>query len=235
MATSGSTDFTLNRDEIIKEAFSTIEIGVEGEALDPEEIVIGARNLNIVLKAMQGRGMGLWLRDTKSITLVAAQSLYTLGATGNVSMVRPLRILECNRKDSTGSETSMTPMSIEEYEGLPNKSQSGVPVNYHYNPTLSNGSLYLWLVPSTAEAAEYTVEIVFRTEIEDMDVAADNLDMPTEFMDAVILALAYRLAPKYGYPINERYLLRKDAKEALDDALAFDQEQESLFIQPDFR
>ena len=74
MATSGSTNWQLNRDEAIKEALSVVEVGVQGEDLDPSDIQGAVPAFNAMIKAFQVRGMGLWLRDTASITLVASQA-----------------------------------------------------------------------------------------------------------------------------------------------------------------
>ena len=236
MSTSGSTDWELNRDEVITEALSILEVGVQGEDLDPSDIKSAVPAFNAMIKAFQARGMGLWLRDNLSITLVVDQHTYTLGPTGDVTTVRPLRILRCDRKNiSTNNETSMTQLSLDEYNELPNKHQEGTPVDFFYEPTLSNGTLYLWPQPTSTDVITYTVELVVRTEVEDMDLPTDDLDFPSWFTEAIILNLAYRLAPRHGYPINERYLLRKDADDALEDALAYDQDTTSVFIQPDTR
>lgn len=234
MATSGSVDFTLTRDELIRSAFEDIGVAIEGEDLQPEDIKVAQVSLNIMIKSWQGYGLNLWVRREKSITLIAAQSAYTLGATGNVVMNRPLRILECNRVlISDNTSTTVNPLSLNEYDNLPNKTQEGTPVNYFYDPTLTNGSLKLWLVPGTTEASLYTIDIVYQSPIEDMDTSINNFEFPQEWLEALSLGLAYRLSGKYALSYRERTLLRKDAAEALELVQSFDVEPTSLFFQPD--
>ena len=234
MATSGSVDFTLTRDELIRAAFEDVGVAIEGEDLQPEDIKVAQIALNAIIKAWQAYGLNLWVRRSESITLVDAQGTYTLGATGDVVMKRPLRILDCNRVTiSDNTSVTINPLSLNEYENLPNKTQEGVPVNYFYDPTLTNGSLKLWLVPGSTEASLYTVDIIYQSPIEDMDSSIDNFEFPQEWLEALTLRLAYRISGKYALGYRERMALRRDAQEALDLVLSFDIEPTSLYFQPD--
>lgn len=309
MATSNSVNFSLARNELIREAYSLIGIAVDGEPLESDDIDKAARKLNIMLKAWMAYGIKLWKRNSQSLTLVAGQNSYTFGEkahgtatdisvssrivdsnanflhdnisvgdmaysfafgsaiartatvtaivsnsridlsnnifelTGqpyiitdaDVPMTRPLRILECNRKDSSGNETTINPLTLNEFDNLPNKTSQGTPVNYFYDPTIKNGTFYLWQTPDAATVAEYTIEIVYNAPIEDMDNLDDELDFPQEWYEAVIYGLAYRLAPENGLAQSERLMLKQDAIEALDLARDYDAEDGSLYIQPEVR
>lgn len=51
MATSGSVDFSLNRNEIITRAFKKIGILSEGETLTEEQVSDASEDLNLMIKA----------------------------------------------------------------------------------------------------------------------------------------------------------------------------------------
>ena len=235
MTTSGSVDFSMNRNEIILDAAEEIGIAIDGEALDPSVIGVATRVLNRMVKAWMAHGLQLWKRDSKVITLTAATSTYTLGASGTVaSSVRPLRILECDRVDSSSSSVSITKLSLNEYEALPNKTTAGVPNSYFYDPTLTNGTLKLWPVPDATAAAEYTVSITYQAPIEDLDSAGDDVDFPVEWLEAIVYGLARRLARKYGsLNVYELSDLKKQAQESLDLALSWDVEDTSIYFERD--
>ena len=250
MATSNSSTFTLNRDELIRDAFEKVGVAVSGEPLAPDDINKAVPTLNMMLKALQQYGIQIWKRKTVTITFVASQASYTLGqkaagtattdtasklvdsgakfssdakvvvgdtaknlddstsgavtavdsdtslsfatdlfpdgdeayeiTSGDVSTPRPLHILEANRKDSDGNTTTMNPLTRNEYENLPNKTQTGTPIQYHYNPELDNGRLFVWLVPDAQAVTDFTMEIVTRATVEDMDSATDDFDFPSE-------------------------------------------------------
>ena len=237
MPTSGSTDFTLNRNDAIRMAFEEIGVAIEGENLEAEDTAVANRVLNLMLKAWMAHGLHLWQRDTQSIPLGTGQFKYTLGMTGaDVTMIRPQRILEMNRKTtSDGNEVKMTAISRNEYEFLPNKTTQGTPVQYNYNPTLGSGELYLWPAPDSSASSNLTIEIVYETVVEDMDQGVDNFDFPVEWLEAVTLGLAYRLSGRYSLPIQERRQIRSDMREALALVKGYDTEQESIFISPESR
>jgi len=297
-----STNYSINRDELIADAFAEIGVGVEGEDLDPSDISFAARRLNSMIKHWMVHGFRMWKRQRHPITLVANQSSYTIGqkasgittsttanklvdtsadfitdatvgdtvlnetdststtisaidsktqlsvssdiftsgesysiTTADESLPRPDRILECNRIYN-GNEVPMTPMSLQEYNNLPNKSQTGTPINYFYDPELTNGRLYLWLTPGTSEATDFTVEIVAVTQVTDMDNSTDLFDFPQEWYEPLLLNLAYKLSGPYGgLSIGEKRVLKRDAQQVLDDAIDYDQDQTSVFIQPETR
>jgi len=177
---------------------------------------------------------------TSTKTLAMTADIFTVGSeayeitSADVSAPRPLKILECNRKGSAGDEIRMTEMTRNEYENLPNKTASGPPINYHYDPTLNNGTFYVWQSPDTAAVSDWTIELVFHAPIEDMDAGTDDIDCPPENQEAVVINLAYRLSGRFGgLTASEKQILRADAKEALDLAEGYDQEDGTVQFVPE--
>ena len=235
MATSGSVNFSMNRNEIIQDAAEEIGIAIDGEALDPSFIGVANRVLNRMVKAWMAHGLHLWKRDSISITLVASTNTYTLGTGGSVaSSTRPLRIIECDRKDSNNVTVGLTKMSLSEYEDLTSKNSNGTPVNYFYDPTLTTGTLKVWPTPDATVAAEYTLEVIYQSPIEDFDNSTDDPDFPQEWLEALVYGLARRLARKYGslepYEMED---LKEQARESLELALSWDVEDDSIYFEPD--
>ena len=146
-----------------------------------------------------------------------------------------MRIIDVSRKDSSGNETSINKLSLEEYEALPNKSTQGTPVSFYYEPKRLVGALYLWNAPNSDFATNHTVEIVYQAPMEDMDVGTEDVDFPNEWYDALILNLAVRLAPRYGMDRKEQELLQTQANMALATATMFDTEDGSIYLQPDYK
>jgi len=235
MSRSGSYDFTLTRDELIQAALRLLGVGHRGESVPASEIEDASQALNIMLKAWQADGLQLWKREEKSITLTASKRVYTLGPTGDIVMQRPLRLLEAVRRDTSNIDVPLTKLSKNEYYGLSDKFSEGTPVSYHYDPQLDNGDLYLWQVPSTTTAAEYTIEIVYHLPFEDMDSATNNFDCPVEWLQAIKFGLALDLAPEYGIDLPYQYRLQKQFDKSYEKALSWDVEDTSIYFQPDWQ
>lgn len=234
MASSGSVDYNINANDLIKSSLRIIGVGVTGETPSSEEMADARETLNIMLKAYTAHGLHLWKRDTQSITLTSGKHKYTLGPSGDITMTRPTRVIHVSRRDSSNRDVPMTHLTIDEYWELPTKSTSdGTPVSFFYDPTLTNGTLYIWPEPDSNAASEYTLEMVFQTPIEDIDAGTNDFDVPQEWYEPLRYNLAYRLGQEYGAPIPFLDRLRRDALGMLDLVLSWDQESGSLFLEPD--
>lgn len=178
-------------------------------------------------------GTSTTVSGVTSITQLAlATDIFTSGESyeltnADVSAPRPQIIVDCNRKNSTGNEVKMNPLTRRGYEDLPNKTSPGPPISFHYDPSLTNGTMYIWQAPDAAAVAEWSVEVVSQQPIEDIDAATDEFDVPAENYEALIIGLAYRLSWRFGgLTASERRDLKADAKDAMELAEGYEQNQD---------
>jgi hypothetical protein len=230
VSTSGVSTFSLNANQIIEKAFNRIGVGTEGEALTARYYQDGLLSLNLLIKAL-GAADHLWIRTERSVTLVAGQAAYTLTP-------KPLRVLSVRRRATYGSDVTdipMSEMSRQEYYDQPIKTTSpSTPVSWHYEPGTSTGTLYVWPAPASSIIASHGLQVTYLRRMDDMVSANDDLDMPQEWLQAVIWNLADDLSTEY--PITDPYLAAKVTKKAADtlaQAKGFDNETASLFLQPE--
>ena len=66
MATSGSTDYSQTRDDIIKRALRLIGVLAQGETPTADQVTEAAAALNGLVKAWQADGMPLWAITQKN-------------------------------------------------------------------------------------------------------------------------------------------------------------------------
>lgn len=78
MATSGSSDFTLDRDELIKRSLDLIGVYDVTDTANADDITAAATHLNLIVKEMMAEGMDLPVRRIVTLFLTGATS-YTLG------------------------------------------------------------------------------------------------------------------------------------------------------------
>jgi len=79
MATSGSVDYTLNRNRIIASALRKLGALAQGETPTNEEYDEASENLNMMIKHWQTQGLKLWTRTEGVLIQAASQESYTLG------------------------------------------------------------------------------------------------------------------------------------------------------------
>lgn len=82
MATSGSTNFDLTRNEIINDALIHCGAIEEGETPSAAGSAFAARQLNRMVKAWEGSGLHLWKRKEVYLFLQASQGRYQVGNSG---------------------------------------------------------------------------------------------------------------------------------------------------------
>lgn len=235
MATSGSTNFSINRDDIIKRALRLIGVLPQGESPSTDQVTEASLALNGLVKAWQADGMPLWAIRTSSFTLTATSS-YTVGIGQTVSISKPLKVLQAwNRNTTSNVDVPMRILTKDEYNRLGNKTSTGNPIQLYYDPGIDTGTIYLFPVPDTTSIANQTIYFTHQRTFEDFDSSTDTPDFPQEWYDAVVYGLACRLAPEYGVAPTDRKLLWQEMTIIKNEAMSFGTEEGSLFFGVDFR
>ena len=151
-------------------------------------------------------------------------------------IVRPLRIAQREgavRRYSiaSGLETPIgPPIAREDYNLLSKKMQTGTINQVFYDPQLSTGYLYLWNPPTTVTNL---IKFTCHRPIQDFDSAADNPDLPQEWIDVIVWGLADALCPEYDVPAERADRITRRAEAYLDAVAGFDREAESILFQAD--
>ncbi len=145
---------------------------------------------------------------------------------------RPLRVTSFRRKTfNEDNEIPVESWSRSEYFNQVNKESQGSVVNAYYSPLLGNGRLYVW---QTASSVNDFVRFSFERNIEDFDITSNNPDFPIEWAETIIWNLAARLGFDYNAPPTKLQLITVNANAMLENLLGFDEEFESINLQPDF-
>ena len=230
MATSGTTSFTMNRDQIIAAALRLCGAFGAGDAIPPDDINNCAQALNILAKELAINGLPLWCVQDIPVPTVAGQATYDLsGITGTTL---PLRILDAYIRDSVGNDTSLQITSRYDYDTLGQKSQQSVANQVWYDPQLSGGILTLYDVPSDNT---YTVHVVIQRQVEDFNLATDNPDFPQEAFRLLKWCLADEIALDYQTPSDIRREINGKATGYRDKFFDSQQEQASIYFTPSER
>ena len=141
---------------------------------------------------------------------------------------RPLRIIDAYRRTDS-NDVPVEIISKTDYNELTPKDNQATVNQIYYTPELDAGILWVWQTTDTV-ADKIVMTVIL--PIEDFDSALDNPDFPVEWLEALYINLAYRLAPHFSIPIEERAILREEARLAKETATNYDSENVSIFIQP---
>jgi hypothetical protein len=110
MATSGSVDFSVSRDNILTDALIIVGAVGPDDTVPTTWTTHAARQLNKVVKALGAKRIGLWARKTGYILPVSATNSVSLGASGgHATLSYSQTTLD---DDHTGSDTTLELVSV---------------------------------------------------------------------------------------------------------------------------
>ena len=227
MATSGTSTFSATRDLIVKRSLRMVGAYTSTDLPRPEQMTDALDVLNIMLKAWQIEGFQ-WLRQFITITLVASQNDYELGPASTAPMDRPTHIFSATRKATSGNEIPLTAITRQDWMAIPNKTTEATPVQYYYDPTTINGTLYVWPTPPVG-----TTDVIVLDCDRQIDIMNDSLndyDFPPQWLECITYNLAARIAPEYGLPLSERQKLDEQAGGLLAKLSTDDRDIASIYF-----
>jgi len=112
MATSGSTDFSLNRDQIITAALRKLRVVDPANTADANDITTGAQMLNLMIKEWQLDGVSMWLNAECLLHLQKDSQSYSLGSSGDNFCLLSDAVKTTLTADVAASGTALTVDSI---------------------------------------------------------------------------------------------------------------------------
>lgn len=233
MATSGSYNFTATRDEIIRSALRKAAALGDWEEPTTDQVTEAAFLLNSVIKSYHQIGMPVWAHRVVEIPCVHFDSdgKVTLGVGETINTPKPLKISQCFL-EVDGGQRELWISDRQTFHSFSHNASLGTPTTVYYQPERATGELFVYQRPDTYHQTNASLLLHHQTTLQDVDVAADELDFPVEWILLMIYELACHIAPDYGVPIQERNLLELTRQRLKKESLDFDVEEGSLYIQP---
>ena len=233
MATSGTTTFesTFSIDDVITEAYERLgRFDYSGNDLKSAR-----RSLNIMFQEWANRGLHYWQVKNNSITLVNGQSEYTMfrstadGTSSATAVYGVDDVLEAVYRNSSSVDFPLTKINRSAYQGLSNKTQTGVPTQYYVQRFIDKVTITLYLTPGSSEAGNF-LNYYYVSRIQDAGNYTNEADVPYRFVPCMVSGLAYYLSQKFSpQRTQELKLLYEDE---LQRALEEDGSSSSSFITP---
>ena len=233
MATSGTTTFesTFSIDDIITEAYERIgRFDYSGNDLKSAR-----RSLNIMFQEWANRGLHYWQVKNNSITLVNGQSVYTMfrstsdGTSDATAVYGVDDVLEAVYRNSSSVDFPLTKINRSAYQGLSNKTQTGVPTQYYVQRFIDKITIALYLTPGASEAGNF-LNYYYVSRIQDAGSYTNEADVPYRFVPCMVAGLAYYLSQKINPQLTQqmKLLYEDELKRALEE----DGSASSSFITP---
>jgi hypothetical protein len=213
VASSGSTDFTLELIDAIEEAGE--RCGVEIRA--GHQVRTARRSLNLLLMEWANRGLNLWTLEKHEITLIPGVDTYVLPSD-------TVDLLETVLRTGTGTSQTdivLNRISASVYTTIPNKKSTSRPYQLWVDRQITP-RVVLWPVPDSS--APYTMVTWRLRRLQDAGTGLNTQDIPFRFLPALIAGLAYHMSMKFPEGLPRVSMLKQQYDEAW--MLASDEDRE---------
>lgn len=148
---------------------------------------------------------------------------------------KPLKIYEDNIRllqNVGGYELPLNLSAWTDYNLLPQKDTSGTPSQVFYSPKIDNTRLAIWPISSSVKNV-----LLFRMQspFDIFNVGTNTQDAPSEWIRPLAWALAAELGQAYGIRTDRQAYIDQKAAALYSDVLDWDQDNASIFIQPEYQ
>jgi hypothetical protein len=223
MATSGTTSFNLNIDEIIDEGYERCGLSTNAGY----DLKSARRSLDLLFAEWGNRGIHLWKVSLQEKSLVQGQAEYTVDS--NVSDVLEAYVSStvAASNNANTQDISLTKIDRSAYAALPNKLATGQPSQY-YVQRHTTPKIYLYQAPDLNTYNTLKYYVIKR--IEDSGAYTNDADVAYRFLPCMCAGLAYYLAMKKSPQLvqQNKLIYEDELKRALDE----DGQRASTFITP---
>jgi hypothetical protein len=219
MATSGTTDFTLQIDDIVEEAFERCGMRVT----NGYQLNSARRSLNLIFLDWANRGLNLWTIEQATYALSQGTNEITLAN----DTVNVLSAVIRDSSTSPSSDITIDRIGREEYLNIPDKTTQARPAQYYVQRA---NTFKVFLYPASS-ANTYTFVYYRIRRIQDAGVYTNTSDVNFRFLPCLVSGLSYQLALKYAPERVEalKAYYEEDFKRAADE----DRDTASLHLVPD--
>lgn len=188
MTISTTSVWEPTRDQTIRQALLATGLLHVSQQPSADLLAFGAECYCEGLEAIQARGIILQRLEMVSLSLTAGSATVSV-TTGTVDV--ELGVIVRSSASVGATDRMLDPMSLENYQAIPNKTTQGQPMKYYPSKSATGTTLYLWPVPTS----DWPTLIVPRIRPPaDLDTGAVTADCPKK----MILAMKYFLAQQFS-------------------------------------
>jgi len=223
MATSGTTAFNLNIDDIIQEGYQRCSVTTSSGY----DLKSARRSLDLLFAEWGNRGIHLWKVALHEATLVSGQAEYTVSSDVSDVLEAFVSSTAAAADNANTQDISLTKIDRSAYAALPNKLATGQPSQY-YVQRHKTPKIYLYQAPNLSTYTVLKYYVIKR--IEDAGAYTNDSDVVYRFLPCMCAGLAYYLAMKVAPQLvqQNKLIYEDELKRALDE----DGQRTSTYLSP---
>jgi len=223
MATSGTTAFNLNIDDIIQEGYQRCAV----TTTSGYDLRSARRSLDLLFAEWGNRGIHLWKVELNENALVSGQAEYSVQSDVSDVLEAFVSSTATASDNANTQDKSLTKIDRSAYAALPNKLATGQPSQY-YVERKTTPKIYLYQAPDLNTYTTLKYYVIKR--IEDAGAYTNDADVVYRFLPCMCAGIAYYLSMKVApQMVQQNKLIYEDElKRALDE----DGQRTSVYLSP---
>jgi hypothetical protein len=218
MATSGTTAFNLDLNQLVEEAFERCG----AELRTGYDLRTARRSLNLLTIEWSNRGINLWTVEESSFPMVQGTGTYNL-PTDTIDILD--FVIRTNDGSSNQQDISMSRIAEPTYANIPNKNTQGRPLQVYVNRQAEVPNITVWPLPNNAS---YTFVYWYLRRIQDAGNGVNTQDIPFRFLPCMVAGLAFYLSQKLPNALDRMQMLKMEYEEQWTLASTEDREKATL-------
>lgn len=222
MTTSGTTTFNLDFSEIAEEAWER----AGREMRSGYDLRTARRSMNLLTIEWQNRGLNMWTFEQGTQLLTPGTATYTLPADTIDLLDHVIR----TGSGTTQADLAISRISVSTYATIPNKTNTGRPIQLYVQRLRDAPQVTVWPVPDTTQP--YTLVYWRMRRIQDAGNGVETPDVQFRFLPCLVAGLAYYIAMKDPALIERVPMLKAAYDEQFDLAAGEDREKASIRFVP---
>jgi hypothetical protein len=222
MATSGTTAFNLDLNQLVEEAFERCG----AELRTGYDLRTARRSLNLLTIEWSNRGINLWTVEESSFPMVQGTGTYDL-PTDTIDILD--FVIRTNDGSSNQQDISMSRIAEPTYANIPNKNTQGRPLQVYVNRQAEVPNITVWPLPNNAS---YTFVYWYLRRIQDAGNGVNTQDIPFRFLPCMVAGLAFYLSQKLPNALDRMQMLKMEYEEQWTLASTEDREKATLRLTP---
>ena len=222
MSASGASNFDLQFDDMIAEAYERCGI----EVRDGYDMKTAIRSLNLMFAEWGNRGLNLWTIVQRQQVLTAGVYEYNLPS----DTINALSaVIRTNAGLATQQDITIDRISRAEWLHIPNKNTQSRPAQYYVQRSVPT-TVYLYPAPDSTQTWTFVYYAIRR--IENAGAYTNTADVVFRFLPALTAGLAFHLSVKKAP--DRVVLLKQLYEEEFARAATEDRDTASVFLVPTY-
>lgn len=180
---------------IVDDAFAAAGLAEDGQSTNPNDAAYALRVLNRMLGKWSNMRLLFPVLTEYSVTLTGLQT-YTIGPTGAVTGLRPIKINAATATDAAGVEYPVAVITRAQWDCIAVKNVTGgPPSDVWYEATATDGTVNVY-----PKASGYTLNLKAQALLASFPTVGTAVTLPDGYEEALVLSLADALCASYSQP-----------------------------------